>query len=153
LKVLIDWQSQFTKNVLRKSEDSMLRMNIGNGVNMIRKLRIISYCVSVPVSMADSTLDPDPGYHAGIGIDSYKYAFKIPTLRNINKTAPYMHNGIYQTLDQVMEFYNNGGAAGLGINLPNQTLSAANLHLTKKEKEDIIAFMKSLETKQDLLNN
>jgi cytochrome c peroxidase len=52
-----------------------------------------------------------------------------------------------------MEFYNNGGAAGLGINLPNQTLSEANLHLTKNEKEDIIAFMKSLESKQGLPNN
>jgi cytochrome c peroxidase len=104
--------------------------------------------LGVPVSLSDSTLDPDPGYYGVIGIDAYKYAFKIPTVRNLNKTAPYMHNGIYQTLDQVMEFYNNGGAAGLGINLPNQTLSDQNLHLTEKEKEDIIAFMKSLESKQ-----
>jgi cytochrome c peroxidase len=97
--------------------------------------------------MADSTLDPDPGYYGVIGVDSYKNAFKVPTVRNINITAPYMHNGIYQTLDQVMEFYNSGGAAGLGINLPNQTLSKENLHLTKNEKEDIVAFMKSLESK------
>ena len=80
-------------------------------------------------------------------VESYKHAFKIPTIRNINKTAPYMHNGIYQTLDQVMEFYNNGGGAGLGINLPNQTLSTAKLQLTEKEKQDIIAFMKSLESR------
>jgi cytochrome c peroxidase len=95
--------------------------------------------------MTDSTLDPDPGYYDVIGIDSYKHAFKTPTIRNINKTAPYMHNGVYRTLDQVMEFYNNGGGAGLGINLPNQTLSAQKLRLTEKEKEDIIAFMRSLE--------
>jgi cytochrome c peroxidase len=103
--------------------------------------------LGVPGSLADSTQDPDPGYYGVIGVDSYKYAFKVPTIRNINKTAPYMHNGIYQTLDQVMEFYNNGGGAGLGINLPNQTLSKENLHLTKKEIQDIIAFMKSLENK------
>jgi cytochrome c peroxidase len=103
--------------------------------------------LGVPVSLEDSTVDADPGYYGVIGVDSYKYAFKVPTIRNINKTAPYMHNGIYQTLDQVMEFYNNGGGAGLGINLPNQTLSKENLHLTKKEIQDIIAFMKSLENK------
>jgi cytochrome c peroxidase len=58
-----------------------------------------------------------------------------------------MHNGVYQTLEQVMDFYNNGGGTGLGIHLPNQTLSKEKLHLTEKEKEDIIAFMKSLDNK------
>jgi cytochrome c peroxidase len=104
--------------------------------------------LGVPVSLADSTLDPDRGYYDVIGIDSYKYAFKIPTVRNIGKTAPYMHNGVYQTLDQVMEFYNNGGAVGLGIHLSNQTLPGENLHLTENEKADIIAFMKSLESEK-----
>lgn len=104
--------------------------------------------LGVPVSLADSTLDPDQGYYDIIGVDSYKYAFKIPTVRNIGKTAPYMHNGIYQSLDQVMEFYNNGGGAGLGIELPNQTLPEEKLRLTATEKEDIIAFIKSLESKK-----
>jgi len=43
-----------------------------------------------------------------------------------------------------MDFYNNGGGAGQGINLPEQTLSSDSLHLTKKEISDIISFMKSL---------
>jgi cytochrome c peroxidase len=118
-----------------------------NGVTPPKYVEVETEVLGIPVSMADSMLDPDPGYYGVIGIDSYKYAFKIPTIRNINKTAPYMHNGVYQTLDQVMEFYNNGGAAGLGINLPNQTLSQEKLCLTEKEKDDIIAFMKSLESK------
>jgi cytochrome c peroxidase len=118
-----------------------------NGVTPPKYVESETEVLGVPVSIADSTLDPDPGYYSVIGVESYKYAFKIPSIRNINKTAPYMHNGIYQTLDQVLEFYNNGGAAGLGINLHNQTLSKANLHLTREEKEDIIAFMKSLESK------
>ena len=118
-----------------------------NGVTPPKYVVSESEILGVPVSLSDSTLDPDPGYYGVIGVDSYKYAFKIPSIRNINKTAPYMHNGAYQTLDQVMEFYNKGGGAGLGINLPNQTLSEENLQLTEKEKEDIIAFMKSLESK------
>ena len=57
-----------------------------------------------------------------------------------------MHNGAYSTLDEVMEFYNKGGAAGLGIKLSNQTLPEENLQLSDKEKKDIIAFMESLES-------
>jgi len=82
----------------------------------------------------DSTLDPDLGYYGVIGVDSYKYAFKIPTIRNINKTAPYMHNGVYRTLDQVMEFYNNGGAMGLGIHLSNQRFLKKVFASLKKKK-------------------
>ncbi len=118
-----------------------------NGITPPKYIVSETEVLGVPVSLADSTLDPDPGYYGVIGVDSYKYAFKVPSVRNINKTAPYMHNGVYQTLDQVMNFYNKGGAAGLRINLPNQTLSEEPLGLTGKEKEDIIAFMSSLESR------
>lgn len=118
-----------------------------NGITPPKYVTSETEVLGVPVSLADSTLDPDLGYYDVIGVDSYKHAFKVPTVRNIDKTAPYMHNGIYQTLDQVMEFYNNGGATGLGIDLPNQTLPDENLQLTQSEKEDIIAFMRSLESK------
>lgn len=118
-----------------------------NGVTPPKYISSETEVLGVPVSLADSTLDADLGYYGVIGIDSYKNAFKIPTVRNIKKTAPYMHNGVYSTLDQVMEFYNNGGAAGLGIKLPNQTLPEESLNLTDKEKRDIIAFIESLESK------
>ncbi|WGQ10560.1 cytochrome c peroxidase [Pedobacter gandavensis] len=118
-----------------------------NGVTPPKYITSESEVLGVPVSPADATLDADVGYYGVIGIDAYKHAFKIPTIRNIKKTAPYMHNGAYQTLDEVMEFYNKGGAAGLGIKLPNQTLPEENLQLSDKEKKDIIAFMESLESK------
>lgn len=118
-----------------------------NGITPPKYVMSETEVLGVPVSATDSTLDSDPGYYNVIGVDSYKYAFKIPTLRNINKTAPYMHNGAYQTLEQVMEFYDKGGGAGIGINLPNQTLLTEPLHLTETEKKDIIAFIKSLESK------
>ena len=102
--------------------------------------------LGVPVSLQDSSLDADMGYYRTIGVDSYKHAFKIPTVRNIQKTAPYMHNGIYADLDEVMEFYNNAGAVGLGIELPNQTLPDEPLNLSEEEKKAIIAFMESLES-------
>jgi cytochrome c peroxidase len=55
-----------------------------------------------------------------------------------------MHNGAYNTLEEVMDFYNEGGGAGLGINLDNQTLAADKLNLSVDEQKAIIAFLKSL---------
>jgi cytochrome c peroxidase len=103
--------------------------------------------IGVPQSRTDSVIDPDLGWYNIIKVPSYKHAFKTPTVRNIDKTAPYMHNGIDTTLEQMMVFYNHGGGAGMGLNVPNQTLSTDSLHLTDKEIKDIIAFMKSLDNK------
>lgn len=89
-------------------------------------------------------VDPDEGRSFHSKIEEIKYAFKTPTLRNIALTAPYMHNGAFKTLDEVMDFYEKGGGAGIGINLPNQTLATDKLNLTPKEKSDIIAFLKTL---------
>lgn len=74
----------------------------------------------------------------------YIYSFKTTTVRNAALTAPYMHNGVFETLEEVMDFYNKGGGAGLGIALPHQTLSDAPLKLNKREIGDIIAFMRAL---------
>ncbi len=74
-------------------------------------------------------------------------SFKTPTLRNISKTAPYMHNGGYKTLKEVMNFYNKGGGKGLGLAVENQTLSDSQLNLTEKEIDEIIDFMSALNDK------
>jgi cytochrome c peroxidase len=76
--------------------------------------------------------------------DFIKGMFKTPGIRNIQYTAPYMHNGAFNTLEEVMEFYNHGGALGKGIDWPQQTLSSDSLHLSKQEINDVIAFMNSL---------
>jgi len=72
-------------------------------------------------------------------------AFRTPTLRNIARTAPYMHNGVFQTLEEVIDFYDRGGGQGLGLPITNQTLSGDRLHLTAKEKKALVAFMKALD--------
>jgi cytochrome c peroxidase len=71
-------------------------------------------------------------------------SFKTPTLRNIALTSPYMHNGAFETLEEVMHFYNHGGGAGLGLDVPHQTLSEDKLNLSQEEMNNIIAFMKTL---------
>ncbi|GAB3929888.1 cytochrome c peroxidase [Mucilaginibacter myungsuensis] len=93
----------------------------------------------------NATLDADLGRYALSPYPQYKHAFKIPTLRNISKTAPYMHNGVFRTLEEVVEFYNRGGGIGLGIDVANQTLSPDPLKLTKAEMKAIVAFLKTLD--------
>ncbi|MEO6285701.1 MAG: cytochrome c peroxidase [Dyadobacter sp.] len=74
----------------------------------------------------------------------YKGAFKTPTVRNVAKTAPYMHHGTFGSLEKVIEFYNQGGGVGLGLDVPHQTLSSLPLNLNEQEKNDLISFLQSL---------
>ncbi len=106
-----------------------------------------SEVLGVPADTSNTTIDKDPGRIAGRIKESseiFIHAFKTPTVRNIQWTTPYMHNGVYETLEQVVDFYNKGGGKGMGLNVPNQTLPADPLELTTEEQREIIVFMKSL---------
>ena len=103
-----------------------------------------SEVLGVPMSAGENVVDDDPGKFAFTRSTINMHAFKTPTLRNVTTTSPYMHNGVYNTLEEVMDFYNKGGGAGLNIHLDNQTLPAEPLHLTKKEIKYIIAFLGTL---------
>jgi len=90
-------------------------------------------------------IDPDPGRYGLFDyIPQFKFAFKTQTVRNVALTAPYMHNGQYRTLEEVMDFYNKGGAVGHGLELENQTLAPDPLGLTPAEIKAVIAFMNTL---------
>lgn len=71
-------------------------------------------------------------------------SFKTVTVRNVSLTAPYFHNGAFRTLEEVMEFYNEGGGAGIGLSVKNQTLAEDKLDLNKEEIKNIIDFLHSL---------
>lgn len=73
--------------------------------------------------------------------------FKVPTLRNVEQTDPYMHDGSLATLEAVVEHYNNGGK-----NHINQSEFVKPLGLTEQEKVDLVNFLKTL-TDDEFLNN
>ncbi|MDH5728344.1 MAG: c-type cytochrome, partial [Gammaproteobacteria bacterium] len=81
----------------------------------------------------------DEGRFAIKPIKVLKGAFKTPTLRDVALTAPYMHNGEFFTLEEVIEHYNKGGKKVEGLS-PNMKP----LKLSKNEKKDLIEFLKSL---------
>jgi cytochrome c peroxidase len=104
-----------------------------------------SEVLGTPSSATSHMVDSDLGKFNFTRSEIHKHAFKTPSLRNISRTAPYMHNGIFSTLEQVIEFYNKGGGAGAGIELNNQTLPTEPLHLSKKEVKTLIAFLNTLD--------
>ena len=91
------------------------------------------------IGVKDLGAEPDLGRYSQRKVAAMKGAFKTPTLRDIALTAPYMRNGIYRTLDEVVEHYDRGGDVkdNLSLNIKPLGLSAA-------EKQDLVAFMKSL---------
>jgi cytochrome c peroxidase len=74
--------------------------------------------------------------------------FRVPTLRNIAVTAPYMHDGSIATLEGVLDHY----VAGARTPNPNRSTGLAPLTLTADERRDLIAFLESL-SDQDLLHD
>ncbi|WP_405223282.1 cytochrome-c peroxidase [Dokdonia sp. Asnod1-B02] len=100
--------------------------------------------IGVPETAENKELDDDTGYYWRFEAEQHKGMFKTPTVRNAALTAPYMHNGVYTTLEQVMDFYNQGGGGGLGFDLPHQTLPFDNLKLTDEELASLTAFVKTL---------
>jgi cytochrome c peroxidase len=89
-------------------------------------------------------LDNDKGRFSFTHVDLQLHGFKTPTVRNAAATAPYMHNGAFKNMEEVMEFYNKGGGQGLGLNVLNQTLPSKKLDLTSEEIAQVIAFVNSL---------
>ena len=102
--------------------------------------------IGVPQTAVNRALDDDLGFYwrHNQELEVHKGMFKTPTVRNSELTAPYMHNGVYETLEQVMDFYNKGGGGGLGFDLPHQTLPFDHLNLSKEEEKALVAFMKTL---------
>ena len=74
-------------------------------------------------------------------------SFKIPTLRNIALTAPYMHDGSLATLNEVLDHYQSGGYPH-----PNKSPFIQPFELTNQERQDLLAFLQAL-TDSDFINN
>lgn len=162
------FNSEFDKYV--RGESASIKPEVRNGYNLFMGKAVCGTCHFAPVFngtvpplyeesesevlgvpanpyIAKPILDSDKGRYEGRvkeRAEFFKYSFKTPTVRNAALTAPYMHNGAYKTLDDVVDFYNKGGGVGLGIVLEHQTLPFDSLSLNKTEVKDLVAFMKAL---------
>ncbi len=93
-----------------------------------------------------------PGLQVVTDKPEHRGMFKVPTLRNIALTAPYMHDGRFKTLDEVLDLYDSGikrssTLSALIVEASNEDIAEGNrisLHLTAGEKAEIIAFLHTL---------
>ena len=97
-----------------------------------------SQCYSLGVKQT-GPLKFDSGLSEVSGDPKDMNAFKTPGLRNVEQTAPYMHDGSLGTLEEVVEFYNKGGEVG-----EHRSNLIQPLNLTESQKADLVAFLKSL---------
>ena len=81
--------------------------------------------------------EPDLGRHVHSKIEGDRGAFKTPTLREIARTAPYMHDGAFATLEEVVDYYNKGGFAN-----PQLDEEIFALKLTDQDRADLVTFLR-----------
>ncbi|MGD9723989.1 MAG: parallel beta-helix domain-containing protein [Pirellulales bacterium] len=123
-----------------------------NGFKLFRSLKTRCFeCHNFPTFADDSFRVigvPDNGPHdqgrAAVPGEGPDGAFKTTTLRNIEHTAPYMHNGAFNTLEEVIKFYAKGG--GRGEPKPPQGMDdkIGKFDITDAEVADLVAFLKAL---------
>ncbi len=94
--------------------------------------------------------NPDYGRFDVTKGEGNKYGFKVPTLRNVVLNAPYMHNGKFKTLEEVLDFYAAGGGPGVGFKEPKVDDKIHSYTITAEEKQDLIAFLFSLTDESNL---
>ncbi len=106
-----------------------------------------------PFLTLDSSLNTDGAAFVDLGLGSalneaaQNGKFRTPTLRNVNKTAPYMHNGVFNTLTEVVNFYNRRDIDGITPEVNQNVDNGGNigsLNLTDGEVQDLVAFMQAL---------
>ncbi|WP_109853384.1 cytochrome-c peroxidase [Aquimarina sp. AU58] len=166
IRSLAPFNSKFDRNI--NTLENTLTKNEINGFNLFNGKAKCATCHFAPIfngtvppnyreseieligvpeqnDTINATISADLGRYYVYKTPERKHFFKTPTVRNAGKTAPYMHNGVYTTLEDVMDFYNRGGGIGIGIQNEYQTLPPDPLHLTNQEIEDIISFIHTLE--------
>jgi cytochrome c peroxidase len=100
--------------------------------------------LGVPEHKDYKQLSADKGRYEVNPADETLNAFRTGSVRNAAHTTPYMHNGVFTTMEEVIDFYDAGGGAGHGLRVGNQTLSSDSLHLSQNEKAQLLQFITAL---------
>ncbi|MEM9024808.1 MAG: cytochrome c peroxidase, partial [Bacteroidota bacterium] len=100
-------------------------------------------------------LDAEPvdiGWEAVTGNPADRGKFKTPTLRNIEYSAPYMHDGRFETLEEVMDFYSEGVKPSSNVDPLIRTPHLGGFQFTEEQKQQLITFMKTF-SDEDFMQN
>jgi len=145
-RTLISGWSRYDRFVYR-GEQTALTTQEQNGMALFNSAELNCTACHNGFDLSDHSLQNigqyleyvDPG-RGRITLDPMDYGkFKVPTLRNIALTAPYMHDGAMTSLSQVIDHFASGGLAH-----PNKSAEMSSFAITAEEKADLIAFLNSL---------
>jgi len=100
--------------------------------------------LGTPEDSASRELSTDKGRFLINKAPETLHAFRTGSIRNAKYTKPYMHNGVFKSLEEVIDFYDFGGGRGKKLTVENQTLSPDSLKLTPSDKKELLAFIYSL---------
>jgi cytochrome c peroxidase len=129
------------------TDNSFHNLGVGLGKEARSSAQVsVQLAPGVEAKVPAATLDAlfrappkDEGRYEVTAAQKDRFSYRTPTLRNVELTAPYMHDGSLATLRDVVDFYDRGGNSNPGLDdfmLP--------LYLTEREKEDLVAFMRAL---------
>lgn len=148
-RTLVSFESRYDKYFYLQ-EDVLTESEL-NGFNLFMGDAECVHCHAGPL-LTDQTFKNnglsathiDLGLGAVTGDAAHNGLFKTTTLRNIALTAPYMHDGRFATLEEVVEHYNSGVQANSPNLDPDMDHFAEGLELTDQQKVDLVAFMHTL---------
>lgn len=103
--------------------------------------------------LAANPIVNDVGRYRVTLVDADKYKFKVPSLRNVEKTKPYMHDGRFFTLEAVLDHYSSGIVNSATLDPSLNNVGTLGIPLTSLEKTKIIAFLKTLTDNQYLTDS
>ncbi len=156
-------QEEYGRKLFMAHPDTKVSLRGGNCIDCHSQFLTSGFRDALD-GFSNNGLDPDDALPEGLmavtGDPAHKGFFKVPTLRNIAVTSPYMHDGRFATLEEVMDHYNDGIVFSETLsplileadNAPDQTAGTIGLRLTQPEIEAIIAFLHTL-TDDQFLND
>jgi cytochrome c peroxidase len=97
-----------------------------------------------PLALGVGVPSPDPGVGGVTGEPAERGLFGVPTLRNVARTAPYMHDGSQPTLAAVVDFYRRGGGRALGVAGDRIDSQVREFSIRDEEAADLVAFLGAL---------
>ncbi len=130
----------------KAGDKSALSAPAERGMNLFFNKAVCSACHAGPnftdgafhnIGVGMDQKEPDVGRQTVSKLEGDRGSFKTPTLREIARTAPYMHDGSVKTLEEVIEYYRKGGFAN-----PQLDEEIFPLKVTDEEKKDLITFLK-----------
>ncbi len=158
MSLMVSSNSKYDKYV-RKEAGGTFNTQEKNGLAIFKNKCATCHATDIFTdnTFKNNGLPPDPkindlGRENFTGYATERYKFKVPSLRNVEKTAPYMHDGRFGSLEAVLDFYSHGLQDSETLDPLLKNGKIVGIPLTNEEKQDLIAFLKTL-TDYEFLND